>query len=54
MGKGKGDVQGFVAVVRPGRMLFEIDGVADAPARDALRRAGAKLPVKVRIVSRDA
>lgn len=53
MGKGKGDPQGFVSVVRPGTMLFEIDGVADAEAREALRKAGAKLPVKARIVSRD-
>jgi large subunit ribosomal protein L16 len=52
MGKGKGDVQGFVCVVKPGRMLFEVDGVSDAIAKDALRRAGAKLPVKVRVVSR--
>jgi large subunit ribosomal protein L16 len=52
MGKGKGDPKLFVFEVRPGRVLFELDGVEDAKARDALRRAGAKLPVKVSIVTR--
>ncbi|MEA2701696.1 MAG: large subunit ribosomal protein [Candidatus Parcubacteria bacterium] len=52
MGKGKGDPQHFVFEVRPGRVIFELDGVEDAKARDALRRAGAKLPVKVSIVTR--
>lgn len=52
MGKGKGDPKGFVFEVRPGRVLFELDGVADAKARDAIRRAGAKLPVKVNVVTR--
>ena len=52
MGKGKGDPQGFVAVVEPGNVLFEIDGVDDGEAREALRKAGAKLPVKTRIVTR--
>jgi len=52
MGKGKGDPKHFVFEVRPGRVLFEIDGVADAPARDALRRAGSKLPLKTNIVTR--
>jgi large subunit ribosomal protein L16 len=52
MGKGKGDPDHFVFEVHPGRVLFELDGVADAPARDALRRAGAKLPVKTSIVTR--
>ncbi len=52
MGKGKGDPKHFVFEVRPGRVLFELDGVADVPARDALRRAGAKLPVKTTIVTR--
>lgn len=53
MGKGKGDPQGFVASVLPGRVLFEIDGVSDAEAREAMRKAGAKLPVKTKIVSRE-
>jgi large subunit ribosomal protein L16 len=52
MGSGKGDPQGFVVDVRPGRMLFEIDGAPEATAREALRKAGTKLPVKVRVISR--
>ena len=52
MCKGKGDPKHFVFEVRPGRVMFEIDGVEDAKARDALRRAGAKLPVKVTVVTR--
>lgn len=52
MGKGKGDPKHFVFEVRPGRVLFELDGVADAIARDAMRRAGAKLPVKTTVVTR--
>lgn len=52
MGKGKGDPQGYCFEIRPGRILFEVDGV-DAPvAREALRKAGTKLPVKVRVVAR--
>ncbi len=52
MGKGKGAPEGWVAVVRPGRMLFEIDGVARETALEALRLAGHKLPFKTRIVER--
>lgn len=52
MGSGKGDLQGYVSDVRPGRILFEVDGIAEAAAREALRKAGTKLPVKVRIVAR--
>jgi large subunit ribosomal protein L16 len=52
MGKGKGELQGYVFEVRPGRMLFEVDGVDEATAVKALRKAGAKLPVKTRIVRR--
>ena len=52
MGKGKGDPFRFVAEVKPGRVLFEIDGVPDAIAREALRKAGMKLPVKTLIVTR--
>ena len=52
MGKGKGDPQGFVAPVSPGRMLFEIDGVSAEIAREALRKGGAKMPVKTKIVER--
>jgi large subunit ribosomal protein L16 len=52
LGKGKGDLQGYVAAVRPGRMLFEVDGVPEAVAKEALRKAGTKLPVKTKIVAR--
>lgn len=52
MGSGKGDPKHFVFEARPGRILFELDGVDDAKARDALRRAGAKLPLKTTIVTR--
>lgn len=53
MGKGKGDLQGYCFEVEPGRIIFEVDGVDEATAREALRKAGAKLPVKVRIISRN-
>ena len=52
MGKGKGDPQGYCLDVRPGRVLFEVDGVSDVIAKEALRKAGTKLPVKTRIVAR--
>ena len=52
MGKGKGELQGYVFEVRPGRMLFEVDGVDEATAIKALKKAGAKLPLKTRIVRR--
>ena len=52
MVKGKGDPQHFVCEIFPGRIIFEIDGVADVPAREALRKAGTKLPLKTRVVSR--
>lgn len=52
LGKGKGDLQGYVAPVLPGRILFEVDGVTEAVAREALRKAGTKLPVKTRVVAR--
>ncbi|MCP3678867.1 MAG: 50S ribosomal protein L16 [Gammaproteobacteria bacterium] len=51
-GKGKGNVEFWVALVQPGRMLFEIEGVERAVAMEALRRAAAKLPVKVVFVDR--
>lgn len=53
MGKGKGDPKGFIFDVRPGRMLFEIDGVSEEVAREALRKAACKLPVKAKFVNRD-
>jgi large subunit ribosomal protein L16 len=52
LGKGKGDLQGYVAPVHAGRVLFEVDGVTEAVARESLRKAGTKLPVKTRIVAR--
>jgi large subunit ribosomal protein L16 len=53
MGKGKGNPEGWVAVVRPGRMLFEVEGVTEDLARKALALAAAKLPVKTRFVKRE-
>ncbi len=52
MGKGKGDPQGYCVEVKPGRVLFEVDGIEEVIAREALRKAGSKLPVKYRIISR--
>jgi large subunit ribosomal protein L16 len=53
MGKGKGDPDHFVFEVQPGRILFEIDGVPEEVAREAFRKATAKLPVKTRFVRRE-
>ncbi len=53
LGKGKGDLQGYVAPVRIGRVLFEVDGVSEVMAREALRKAGTKLPLKTKIVARN-
>ncbi len=53
MGKGKGDVQGYEAEVLPGRILFEVDGVKDAEAKEAFRKACAKLPLLGRVVTRE-
>ncbi len=52
MGSGKGDLQGYVVQVRPGRIIFEVDGAPEAMAREALRKAGTKLPIKARVVER--
>ncbi|MCX6755893.1 MAG: 50S ribosomal protein L16 [Candidatus Nomurabacteria bacterium] len=52
MGKGKGDPQGYCVEIFPGRMLFEVDGIPEALAKEALRKAGTKLPVKTRVVAR--
>ncbi len=52
LGKGKGDLAGYVAPVLPGRVMFEVDGVSVEVASEALRKAGTKLPVKTKIVSR--
>ena len=53
MGKGKGSVDRWVCKVKPGRVMFEIDGVNDDIAREALRLAAMKLPIKTRIVVRE-
>ena len=53
MGKGKGSVEYWAAKVKPGRVMFEIDGVSDTVAREALRLAAMKLPVKTRVVVRE-
>ena len=53
MGKGKGSVEYWAAKVKPGRVMFEIDGVSEPIAREALRLAAMKLPVKSRIVRRE-
>ena len=52
MGKGKGDPQGYCAEVRPGRVIFEVDGILPEIAKEALRKAGTKLPVKTKVISR--
>ncbi|SHJ79727.1 LSU ribosomal protein L16P [Shimia gijangensis] len=53
MGKGKGSVDYWACKVKPGRVMFEIDGVSDEVAREALRLAAMKLPVKTRVVVRE-
>jgi large subunit ribosomal protein L16 len=52
MGKGKGTPEVWAARVKPGRIMFEIDGVNEATARESLRLAAAKLPIKTRVVAR--
>lgn len=52
MGKGKGNVEYWVALIQPGRMLYEMEGVPEDLAREAFRRASAKLPVGTTFVSR--
>ncbi len=53
MGKGKGNPEGWVAVIKPGRVLFEVDGVTEELARAALALAQAKLPVRTRVLKRE-
>ncbi len=53
MGKGKGSVDYWAAKVKPGRIMFEIDGVTEVVAREALRLAAMKLPIKTRVVVRE-
>lgn len=52
MGGGKGDPVGFVVPVKPGRVLFELDGIPEELAKEALKKAGAKLPIKTKIIKR--
>jgi len=52
LGAGKGDVKGYVCVIRPGRILFEVTGIAEAEAHEALKLAAAKLPVITKVVKR--
>ena len=52
MGKGKGNPEGWVAVVKPGRVMFELEGVEENTAREAMGLAAAKLPIKTRFVAR--
>ena len=53
MGKGKGNPEGWVAVVKPGRIMFELEGVDEATATRAMELAAAKLPIKTRFVVRE-
>ena len=53
MGSGKGNPEGWVAVVKPGRVMFELAGVPEPLAREAMRLAGHKLPVKTKFVARE-
>jgi large subunit ribosomal protein L16 len=52
MGKGKGPVESWVAVIRPANVLFEVDGVPEVVARESMRLAAAKLPIRTKFVSR--
>jgi len=53
MGSGKGNPEFWVAVVKPGRIMFELSGVTEDLAREAMRRAGHKLPIKTKFVTRE-
>ena len=53
MGKGKGHPEGWVALVKPGRIMFELEGVDETTAQHAMELAAAKLPIKCRFVARD-
>ncbi len=52
MGSGKGNPEGWVAVIKPGRVMFELSGVAEPVAREAMQRAAHKLPVKTKFIVR--
>ena len=53
MGKGKGNTEGWVAVVKTGKILFEVGEVSEEKAKEALRKAGHKLPIKVKFVRKE-
>jgi large subunit ribosomal protein L16 len=53
MGKGKGDPEFWVDVIRPGRIIFELEGISDSIAREAMRLAAHKLPIRTRFLSRE-
>jgi len=53
MGSGKGNPEGWVAVIKPGRVMFELAGVPDELAHEAMRLAGTKLPIKTKVVTRE-
>jgi large subunit ribosomal protein L16 len=53
MGSGKGNPEGWVAVIKPGRVMFEIAGIPEELANEAMRLAGSKLPIKTKVVSRE-
>ncbi len=53
MGSGKGDVEGYVAVIKPGQMIFEMGAVTEAIAKEALRLAAHKLPLKLKFVTKE-
>ncbi len=54
MGRGKGDPEFWVDVIRPGRIIFELEGIPDSVAREAMRLAAHKLPIKTRFISRES
>lgn len=54
MGKGKGPLESWIAVIRPANVLFEVDGVTEVVARESLRLAATKLPIKTKFISRHA
>jgi large subunit ribosomal protein L16 len=53
MGKGKGDPEFWVEVVKPGRLIYEVEGVPEDQAREAMRRAAHKLPIRTKFISRE-
>jgi large subunit ribosomal protein L16 len=52
MGKGKGELEGYQAIIKPGTVLFEVDGVDEVAAREMLRKGGTKLPIRTKVIAR--